>query len=187
MKVIFLDIDGVLNSFEKHADITLPHSEWCPETMNAFGITLDVFPEMVARVNKITSETGAKLVLSSSWRVGYLADYADVIIHLHNSGLNGFIVGRTPHDTTLNTRGKEIVKWFKEHSDEKIESFIILDDNDNMDPVTDRLVHTDHQTGIQDADVDKAIAMLDEPTYPVFIGSHISFVKGKKDDGEQAG
>lgn len=165
MKVIFLDIDGVLNSFEKHADLTMPHNAWNPETMNAFGIKLEVFDEQIERVNRITAETGAKLVLSSSWRIGYLADWADVVIHLHNSGLKGFIVGRTPHRDDLNTRGQEIVAWFKDHPSEKIESFIILDDDNRMDPVMNRLVQTDHQVGIQDNDVEKAIAMLNQPRF----------------------
>lgn len=169
MRLVFLDIDGVLNSFEKCIDLNLSHSEWCPETMNAFGITLDVFPEHIERVNRITEETGAKIVLSSSWRVGYLADWADVIIHLHNSGLRGFLVGRTPHGSGLNTRGKEIEAWFTDHPDEKIESFVILDDDDKMDPFMDRLIRTDHQKGIQDEHVNRAIGMLN----------------GDKDDGEQ--
>jgi hypothetical protein len=166
MRIIFLDIDGVLNSFEKHADLDVPHSTWCPEVMNAFGIKLEVFPEMVERINRITDATGAKLVISSSWRVGYLAEWADVIIHLHNVGIKGFIVGRTPwnrNDPELSTRGKEIEAWFKKHPDEKIESFVILDDLNQMEPLMDYLVQTDHAKGIQDEHVNRAIEMLSKP------------------------
>ena len=57
MRLIFLDVDGVLNSFEKHADLTIAHNEWCPETLNALGIKLEVFDEQIKRVNRITGFT----------------------------------------------------------------------------------------------------------------------------------
>ena len=165
MKLIFLDIDGVLNSFEKHADPTVKHCEWCPEKMAAFGISLEVFPEFLNRVNRIIEETQAKVVLSSSWRIGYLADYADVIIHLHNHGFKGFIVGRTPwldeNEDALPTRGEEIQAWFDQHPKEQIESFVVLDDNPLGDSKWDpNFVRTNHKIGIQELDVEKAIEIL---------------------------
>jgi len=163
MKIVFLDIDGVLNSFETPASLNVPHSAWCPEVMNAFGIELDVHTDKVERVNKITEATGAKIVISSSWRVGYLAEWSDVIIHLHNMGLKGFIIGRTPHDKNdpeMNTRGREIEAWFAKYPDETIENFVILDDNNKMDPLMDNLVKTDHKEGLQDEHVEKAIEIL---------------------------
>ncbi|KKM82776.1 hypothetical protein LCGC14_1316150 [marine sediment metagenome] len=184
MSIIFLDIDGVLNSFEKHADLNVPHSTWCPEVMNAFGIELEVFPEMIERINRVTDATGAKLIISSSWRVGYLADWADVIIHLHNVGLKGFIVGRTPWDKDgpeLRTRGREIVAWFKQHPREKIDSFIILDDLDKMEPLMDHLIQTDHRIGMQDEHVERAIEMLNQPVNIYQIADHWYFERKTKD------
>lgn len=69
MKIIFLDIDGVLNHedfyrerFEKRYDdgaIEHPYSEIDPKT--------------VQRLNKIIEETGANIVISSTWRhSGYI-------------------------------------------------------------------------------------------------------------------
>ena len=59
MKVIFLDIDGVLNSDEyvdkvKKSDIQ--------------GIERDIDIEKVKLLKRAIDETGAKVVLSSSWR-----------------------------------------------------------------------------------------------------------------------
>jgi len=170
MKVIFLDIDGVLNSFEKHADLTLPHHEWSPETMNAIGIQLGVFSEMVERLNKITDATGAWLILSSSWRVGYLANWADVVIHLHNAGVRGFILGRTPHGIDFRTRGAEIEAWFAQNPGEKVEAFVVLDDSDKMESLSDNWVRTEFNKGLQDEHVERAIILLNR----------------EKDDGEQA-
>jgi HAD domain in Swiss Army Knife RNA repair proteins len=61
MKVIFLDIDGVLN---------------CDHTPNPRKFPYVVDKKLLARFKKLLSRTGAKVVLSSSWRldpVGLLA------------------------------------------------------------------------------------------------------------------
>lgn len=162
MSVIFLDIDGVLNSFEKHTDRSLPHHEWSPKTMNVFGIELEVYPEMVDRLNKITDATGARIILSSSWRVGYLAEWADVVIHLHNAGVRGFILGRTPHGPHLNTREAEILAWFEENPDENVNSFVILDDDNRITYLSDFHVHTEFNVGMQDEHVERAIELLNK-------------------------
>ena len=160
MKLVFLDFDGVLNSFDKHIDADVKHCDWNPETLTAFGISLEIHTEFVERVNRITDATGALIVVSSSWRIGYLADWADVVIHLHNCGLKGFIVGRTPRGEHLNTRGREIEAWFEEHPDEKVEAFIVLDDNDKMESLADNWILTDHTKGLQDEHVKRAIEIL---------------------------
>lgn len=167
MKILFLDIDGVLNKFDKHIDRSVPHYEWNPETMTAFGLSLEVFPEFIDRLNKITDTTGAKIVVTSSWRIGYLADWSDVVIHLHNCGLRGFIVGRAPWMTDdgtdmLRTRGDEVKAWLKQHENEKIESIVILDDNklgNELDKV-EFFIQTDHKYGLQDEHVARAIEIL---------------------------
>ena len=153
-------MDGVLNSFEKLTNPKLAHSEWNPKTMKEYGIQLEVFPEQIANINRITDATGAKIVLSSSWRIGYLADWADVVIYLHNMGLKGFILGRTPWGSHLTRRGLEIQEWFKEHPNEKIDSFIILDDSGDMAPYLDHLIQTDYRKGLLKKHVKQAIKIL---------------------------
>ena len=66
MKVIFLDIDGVLNSDEyldkvKNSDIQ--------------GIERDIDVEKVKLLKRAIDETGARVVLSSSWRYTRNARY----------------------------------------------------------------------------------------------------------------
>ena len=58
MKVIFLDIDGVLNSMS------------CKATIEGFDFVED---EKVALLKEIIDLTGAKVVLSSTWRYGWYA------------------------------------------------------------------------------------------------------------------
>ena len=64
MKVIFLDIDGVLNTHESATTLRESFVERGADLMgfNRFD------KNCVARVNRITDETGAKIVISSSWR-----------------------------------------------------------------------------------------------------------------------
>ena len=66
-KVIFLDIDGVLN---------------CGRTPNPRKFPYVVDTRLLSRLKKLLDRTGAKIVLSSSWRldpVGLLAaKYLDV-------------------------------------------------------------------------------------------------------------
>lgn len=55
-KIIFLDIDGVLNSAD-HLD----HTKHC----NGYS---DISPKKVKLLKKIVDRTGAEIVLSSTWR-----------------------------------------------------------------------------------------------------------------------
>jgi len=173
MKCIFLDLDGVLNHFEKLTDPDIPNHEWNPDTLQSFGIALEIFPDLVEKLNAITDATGALLVLSSSWRKGYLADYADVVTKIRGSGVKAFIIGRTPWGDDMMCRGDEIQRWVHEHKDE-IESYIILDDFDDMGPVLDRLIQTDHSIGLTDEHVEKAIEMLNGEYHAPSPGGHFS-------------
>ena len=143
MKVIFLDCDGVLNS-----------------QVGGFGTPNE---DKVERVRNIVKETGAKLVLSSSWRYGkfynegsYVKSLYDCLITcLEQYGLE--LYSSTPIEGKR--RGKEIEDWIT-NCGENIESFIILDDDDDMEPYMDRLVQTDYRIGLQEKDVISAIEKL---------------------------
>lgn len=160
MKVIFLDIDGVLNRFEKLTDPGLPNHKWSVEVLKEFGITLDVFPELAEVLNSITRATGAKIVMSTSWRKGRFADWEEVITTLREAGVEAFILGRTPWGPEYKCRGEEIQAWVAQHQDENIESYVILDDFADMGPVLDRLVQTDHDVGLTHEHAIRAIQML---------------------------
>ena len=59
MKVIFLDIDGLLNSDEYFDKI---------KKMQIQGIESEIDVNKVKLLKKAVDETGAKVVLTSSWR-----------------------------------------------------------------------------------------------------------------------
>jgi hypothetical protein len=119
MKVIFLDFDGVLNVI--------------PQGHDDFG---GIFhPEFVENLGRIIEETGAKLVISSSWRhMG--------IERLHRMWKHrqypGEIIGITPdlrwsqdlEGGPKMVRGDEIqafLHWYSE-----ITNYVILDDDTDM-------------------------------------------------------
>lgn len=57
MRVIFLDIDGVLTTYSYHN----------PDTNN-------INPDKVQFLSQIVKRTGAKIVLTSTWKMGYDKD-----------------------------------------------------------------------------------------------------------------
>ena len=119
MKVIFLDIDGVLNSDEYFDKI---------KNLDIQGIEQEIDIEKIKLLKKAINETGAKVVLSSSWR--YTRNGQQLKELLSNYEI---YVDSTP--LIQNKRGLEIKKWLSEH--QCIEDFVILDDEvfDSYDDV----------------------------------------------------
>lgn len=135
MRIIFLDVDGVLNSRES----------WSTTCVGKGSKRLD--PALCARLVRLVAETGAKIVVSSTWRL-----YDDHLLALkrglHECGLEpGTIIGETDQDNS-GVRGAEINDWVVRHG---ITSFVILDDDRDMEPHMDRLVKTTWEQGLQDA------------------------------------
>lgn len=148
---MFLDVDGVFNSTawfhalyerKKHA-AKHPHDH------------LD--PEAIARANRIVEETGAKVVISSTWRIGRTVEELQDLFALH--GFKGDIVGKTPGGGG-GLRGEKILDWLRDIGEQGASFIAIDDDSYDMDAVADRLVQTDNEVGLTDADADRAIAML---------------------------
>lgn len=121
MKVIFLDVDGVLN-----------YDELFYSSNNVDGLVLS--PEILDRFCNIVKQTDAKVVLSSSWRIG--ANSRELItLELLNRGVT--IYSLTP--TTFGChRGHEIELWLE--SNNLVSRFAILDDDKNAEYAIDRLL-----------------------------------------------
>lgn len=109
MKILFLDVDGVLNSAQWFASQDKTKDTW----------TVD--PKAVKRITRLCAETDTKIVLSSTWR-----KYDTCLQVLANAGL--FIYEHTPllpHDAH---RGGEIEQWLYQHMEE-VRKFAIVDDD----------------------------------------------------------
>ena len=148
MKVIFLDIDGVLNS--KYFFIL------APDGRISYGDKRTLLDKRkIAILNRIIEETGAVCVLSSSWRTLNPAD--KMLAMLKDRGFVGEVIDRTP---TNATRGLEIRDWLVENED--VEQFVILDDSNDMEPYLNRLVRPYWNYGLSDEHADVAIKILNE-------------------------
>ena len=139
MKFIFLDIDGVM-----------VHQNYV-NCKGKYGFTL-FDPQCVERLKQIISATDAKIVVSSSWRKS-----SDIFHIMRENGLRMF--GKTPNFKDVE-RGMEIKCWLQTHLYKGIESFVILDDDDDMGDLLPYLVQTSWYTGITDDHVKWAIEIL---------------------------
>lgn len=160
MKVIFLDIDGVLNY------------NGCRDLVGGVYFVND---DKIKLLKQIIDRTDAKVVLSSTWRLGWFDidtnpnatpkkySIADDFIRLENKlkeyGIT--FLSRTPM-TEERHRETEIDMWIKNWGGDVIESFVILDDDSDMKPYMKHLIQTSWETGLCQKDVDKAVKILGE-------------------------
>ena len=163
MKVIFLDIDGVLNTQDWHSRMTkdTPRDE--------FGWAFDLVA--VENLAHIIKETGASIVISSSWKFLGLAKLREMW-KIRN--LPGIVLDITPNtisdELLLNAnldemklgvcRGNEIKEWLSKHKGE-VSNYVIIDDFDDLLPEQDdHVVLTDTLIGITEWDAAKAVKIL---------------------------
>ena len=170
-KVIFLDVDGVLNSDRTlYEDISLED-------------------DLILNLKELVDKTKAKIILSSSWRlsteaVATLMDKLDkfglVISGMTCDGVDLDWLEKYEFDATkkyLDTkfdynenkqikitydRGAEIFKWLCYHDDC---AYVILDDEiEDIKPYFNEsvIVKTLYKTGLTKEDVKKAIQILNK-------------------------
>jgi hypothetical protein len=106
MKVIFLDIDGVLN---------------CQKTRNPRDYPYFVDKRLLVRLKKLLKRTRAKVVLSSTWRVDPIGLFA-----AKHWGIPFFDV--CP-DLPKVPRCKEVLKWLAGHPE--VTRYVVIDDEDD--------------------------------------------------------
>jgi len=144
-KIIFLDVDGVLNN-----------GSWAMEMYDK-GIRTyrdDILYEpALERLKRIVDETNANIVVSSSWRQIPTA-YKHLQEWLEMYGMK--VADITPY--VGGCRGDDITAWFNRNPGEW--SYVILDDEDDMDGHMDHLVQTDFDVGLIDEDCERAISLL---------------------------
>lgn len=151
MKVLFLDIDGVLNS-----------EDWVERTKKSGEITVsltrDLDRDAVSVLNSIITQSGAKVVISSSWRVFH--DLWEMKSILQRHGFVGEVIDMTPRraPNPPYRRGNEIQAWLDQHPE--VKSFVIIDDDADMEHLLDKLVRTDWMYGLREEHVAPALKVL---------------------------
>ena len=159
MKIIFLDVDGVLNY------------EMCKAHI---GIFYGVEQEKVKLLKKIVDATGAKIILSSTWRKNILVGMPlecqedpfaiELMSKLKAEDLK--IYDLTSVETSDDHRKQQILERIGEYrrDGQQVESWVVLDD-DIFDGFNDpefrkHFVWTSWATGLTEDDVNAAINIL---------------------------
>ena len=159
IKVIFLDIDGVLR----------------PVTGEGFN------QKCITKLNQLIELTDAKIVISSTWRqqgIDYVKEF------LYENGLVGDIIDMTPilgvsriwskfekYEKIKVPRGFEIKQWLVDYTtmDQYVESYVIIDDSSDMLLYQlDHYVKVEQTKGFDNKCLKKALTILkvvDSPTF----------------------
>lgn len=169
MKVLFLDIDGVLNSefwfTWCHYCIThdMKDKILSGETDEEIYVDQMMDERLIANVNRIVESTGCEIVLSSSWRSRHKEENDKLNVHLKRKGLIKEFFDVTPYSRSrIRGRGEEIKEWLNKNCKQlDITSFCIIDDdNDMLDEQREFFVNTDSYIGLTSRDADMAIEIL---------------------------
>lgn len=169
MKVIFLDIDGVLNSARSFI-ANHPRDNVSPwKTVDERNIaTID--PIAVKMINEIAYRCEAEIVVSSSHRkwfyvssgnmqLGPVVDLPSLIDYMRNLGIEKDVIDATPvlHGKF---RGDEIATWLSNHPE--VTKYVILDDDSDMtdEQLEKHFVKTDSYDGFLFANYEKTVSIL---------------------------
>ena len=148
MLVLFLDVDGVLNSWQSaeywgrknlsQEELDRCMYSFCPIAMSNLNNLCEEFPDL-------------KIVVSSTWRKSRsVAQLQDVLAD------NGFlyidrVVDKTPVLGYDHCRGDEIKDWLSNHplwvDTHEPKEFVIVDDDSDMGELIDHLIQTDARVG----------------------------------------
>ena len=150
MKVIFLDIDGVVNCWST--------KERAPSKV------IGVEQRLITHIKEIDDATGAKLVLSSTWRKDWAFDLMNGkdwhYLRDEFAKQDLYFMDYTPSRRDSH-RGEEIKEWLTSTGYD-IESYVIIDDEmfDIRDLHEGHMVQTSFDSGIKPGAVKMAIEIL---------------------------
>lgn len=116
--IIFLDIDGVLNTGGSNARYTykasLDHTNW--------------IPDLIKNLNLILNATNADVVISSSWR-HIFSDITWWNDQFKLAGINGTVIDITG-STRNGYRGREVEEWLDANNSTC--PYVIIDDDSDF-------------------------------------------------------
>ncbi len=164
-RVIFLDVDGVLNSVNWYGKYYFRHR------YGGDRITQSFDPKAIKRLNYIVAKTDARIVLSSVWRLGKSLNALRRMFY--KVGGDFLLIGKTErycHKEISLPRGSEIKEYYGRVFDypsysecwpNKLLGYLILDDDSDMlYEQRDHFLKTDKYYGLTDEDVPRAIDIL---------------------------
>ena len=151
MNIIFLDIDGILNTSSDRR----------------------INRNMVKRLSRLVKDTNSKVILHSGWRFWFNENMQplngqakNLQEELWKEGIT--LSGKTPDlsdenikktQTFSKVKASEILSWLDRQSD--IDSWVVLEDLDlKNETVKKHQIMPDPDTGLTDEDIDKAMALI---------------------------
>lgn len=166
MKLIFLDIDGVLNS-----NIYMSSNSYFDEC-NSLGIIpsganvmmnahhLHIDPSAMKLLNVLVDRSEAKVILSSTWRIKY--SLAEMNLMFQKRGAIFQITGVTPAKMSWRPRSMDIAEYLSslKKDGEVPEAFVILDDIDEFSKLKEHFVQISEDEGLTQEDVTLALNIL---------------------------
>lgn len=149
-KIIFLDIDGVLNSVEYSVGMnTLSHTVRIGEAD----------PVKVGLLKFVCDQTDAQIVISSTWRIGWEPAWFDGFFSSFG-WLQPPIASRTPRNAKTKSvgRGDEVKEWLDTFGETlQVDKYVIIDDGSDFYE-NQPLVQTN---GVYGLTLREALAMID--------------------------
>lgn len=167
MKIIFLDIDGVLNY-----DLWYTSETYRNIMSTSENFDLDIDPINAKLINSICKKTNAKIVITSDKRF----DWNDTLMQLKRGGINiDLIIDKTPeilwerfrnYDEGIEVeydciRGNEIKRWLYTHPE--VKKYVIIDDIlDFSDEQLPFLVKVNPHIGLTDNNINEILKILND-------------------------
>lgn len=145
MRVLFLDIDGVLNRTGFHpGQVIVGLSSW-------------IEAELAARMTRVVRALGAEVVMCSDWRTG--RDLAELSAHLRTAGADFDLRDTTPVLDHQDGRWREIEAWMLRDA-LAAPDIVIVDDMYDMGELAPRHVRTSRLNGFDEDAAAVVIAMF---------------------------
>lgn len=170
MKVLFLDIDGVLNSRDRP----------CIQR-SMYGID----PWHTERLNEIVERCGCDIVISSTWRIGRTVEELRALLEKAGFRHARRVIGKTGSASRIGGsftpewlaeqqakfghwgRGLEIMGWLRDQHgfgwEDAVKDIVILDDDSDMWHLTEHLVQTSFNHGLTQVEVNQVCSRFGVP------------------------
>lgn len=148
MNIIFLDVDGVLNSQNKLIEL------YNKTNKSNSGINFPFDEKCLEYLKILVEETRSYIVITSTWRK-YKKEIELLNSTLDKYNLKDKVIGYTP---ILNKKREyEIKEYIKSNN---IDNFVIIDDINDMNELNDYLVATSYITGLTKENIEQATKIL---------------------------
>jgi hypothetical protein len=157
-RIIFLDVDGVLNNTLTEHFVHWETADDVPKGQGFYGMD----PTLVKNFQTLVEKSGAEVVLSSTWRKRPFGLGKTERVARRQGYAGPRWIDVTPeHSLKGHERGHQIQDWLDANikKDEQVE-FIIIDDTPDMAHLYPRLVHTDAYEGLTEAKVTEALKLF---------------------------